>query len=59
MLTSLIKSTNGYLTEINISHTWHEEIDNKRIIQAIYQKCPNLKYLKLTVLVEKTDNFFF
>ena len=47
MLTGLIERSGGYLTEVNLSHTYHEEVDNKRIIQAIYQKCPNLKYLKL------------
>ncbi|PKY42644.1 hypothetical protein RhiirA4_456477 [Rhizophagus irregularis] len=46
-LTSLIASTSGQLIEIKIDHIPHEEIDNKRIIQAIYQKCPNLRYLKL------------
>jgi hypothetical protein len=46
-LTSLIESTSGHLIEIKIDHIPHEEIDNKRIIQAIYQNCPNLRYLKL------------
>ncbi|GBC00140.1 hypothetical protein RclHR1_03760004 [Rhizophagus clarus] len=49
VLTNLIKNTNGYLVEINISRIFHNEIDNEKIIQAIYQKCPNLKYLKLVV----------
>ena len=49
MLRSLIGSTSGCLTEINVSHIYHEEVDNKRIIQAIYQKCPNLKYLRLVL----------
>ncbi|GBB98585.1 hypothetical protein RclHR1_03270008 [Rhizophagus clarus] len=46
-LTSLIESTSGQLIEIKIDHIPHEEIDNKRIIQAIYTNCPNLRYLKL------------
>ncbi|GBB88544.1 hypothetical protein RclHR1_15090003 [Rhizophagus clarus] len=49
VLTNLIKNTNGYLFEINIDDIFHNEIDNEEIIEAIYQKCPNLKYLKLTV----------
>ncbi|GBB88548.1 hypothetical protein RclHR1_15090007 [Rhizophagus clarus] len=49
VLTSLIESTKGYLNEINIDYIFHNENDNEKIIQAIYQKCPNLKYLKLMV----------
>jgi hypothetical protein len=47
VLTSLIENTNGYLNEINISYMRQYEFDSKCIIQAIYQNCPNLKYLKL------------
>ncbi|RIA88657.1 hypothetical protein C1645_877231 [Glomus cerebriforme] len=47
VLASLIENTGGYLTEINIEMVCHDEINNKRIIQAIYQNCLNLKYLKL------------
>jgi hypothetical protein len=46
-LTNLIKNTNGFLTEIKIDYISHDEINNKKIIQAIYQNSPNLKYLKL------------
>ncbi|RGB28693.1 hypothetical protein C1646_767517 [Rhizophagus diaphanus] len=46
-LTSLIENTNGYLNEIIINDIPHDDIDNKRIIQIIYKKCPKLKYLKL------------
>ncbi len=46
-LISLIENTSGYLTEIKIDYILHNEIDNKRIVQAIYQNCPDLKYLKL------------
>ncbi|RIA92252.1 hypothetical protein C1645_820935 [Glomus cerebriforme] len=46
-LTSLIENTNGCLIEIKIDYIPHNENDNKRIIQTIYQNCPNLKYLKL------------
>ena len=46
-LTSLIESTSGFLVEIKIDYIYHYEKENKRIIQAIYHKCPILKYLKL------------
>ncbi|RIA87044.1 hypothetical protein C1645_828334 [Glomus cerebriforme] len=46
-LTSLIENTNGSLIEIRINRIVHEIINNKRIIHAIYQNCPNLRYLKL------------
>ncbi len=45
ILASLIENTNGSLIEIKIS--WSYDIDSKRMIQTIYQNCPNLKYLKL------------
>ncbi|GBB88547.1 hypothetical protein RclHR1_15090006 [Rhizophagus clarus] len=48
-LTSIIKNTNGSLNEISIGYIHHDEIGNEKIIQTIYQKCLNLKYLKLTV----------
>ncbi|GBC14607.2 hypothetical protein GLOIN_2v113493 [Rhizophagus irregularis DAOM 181602=DAOM 197198] len=48
-LTNFINNTNGYLTKIDIDLVSHNKNDNKRIIQAIYQNCLNLKYLKLTI----------
>src|ERR1044072_1051564 len=45
-LTSFIENTNGHLTEIVIGYAHYDEINNKKIIQAIYKNCPNLKYLK-------------
>jgi hypothetical protein len=47
-LESLIKNSNGYLTEVKIDDVY-DRINNKSIIQAIYQKCPNLKYVKLLI----------
>ncbi|EXX53050.1 uncharacterized protein OCT59_029379 [Rhizophagus irregularis] len=47
VLTSLINNTNGHLIEISIDHIFRNEIDNEKIIQVIYQSCPNLTYLKL------------
>ncbi|GES74746.1 hypothetical protein GLOIN_2v1785437 [Rhizophagus clarus] len=46
-LASLIENTSGHLVEINVECINPDEFDNKRIIQAIYQHCPNLKYLKM------------
>ncbi|CAB5395253.1 unnamed protein product [Rhizophagus irregularis] len=46
-LTNLIENTNGYLIEIKIDYIGHDEINNKKIIKAIYQNCPNLQYLNL------------
>ncbi|PKK63942.1 hypothetical protein RhiirC2_869524 [Rhizophagus irregularis] len=47
VLIKLIENTNGYLTEIKIDRVRHDANNNKKIIQAIYQNCPMLKYLKL------------
>ncbi|RGB43396.1 hypothetical protein C1646_680881 [Rhizophagus diaphanus] len=44
ILTNLVKNTIGQLTEISIS-----SVDNKMVIQVIYQNCPNLKYLHLSL----------
>src|SRR5207247_992756 len=43
--TSLIENTKGHLTEISVLY---EGDDNRRLVQAIYQYCPNLRYLKLS-----------
>ncbi|RIA94149.1 hypothetical protein C1645_818433 [Glomus cerebriforme] len=48
-LVSLIENTSGYLIEININNKYHMESDNRKIIQAICQNCPKLKYLRLLV----------
>jgi hypothetical protein len=49
VLTNLIENTKGSLIKIKIYWTPNIDIDNKRIIQAIYQNCPKLKYLKLLI----------
>jgi hypothetical protein len=49
VLIIIIERSRGYLSEINIDYVSHDEINNKRIIQAIYQNCINLKYLKLVI----------
>ncbi|GES74633.1 hypothetical protein GLOIN_2v1783316 [Rhizophagus clarus] len=50
VLTSLIKNTSGRLYDIEIDYTFfdtYEESINEKLIQAIHQNCPKLKYLKL------------
>ncbi|CAG8712472.1 20902_t:CDS:2 [Rhizophagus irregularis] len=49
VLTNLIENTNESLNEISIDYINHDWINNKKIIQAIYKKCPTLKYLKLVI----------
>ncbi|RGB43409.1 hypothetical protein C1646_809304 [Rhizophagus diaphanus] len=46
-LVNLIESTKGYLTEIDITY---EDVDDKRLIQTIYQNCPNLRYLRISLM---------
>ncbi|CAB5396360.1 unnamed protein product [Rhizophagus irregularis] len=48
-LANIITSTKGYLNKINIDIDHHSDINNQRIIQAIYRNCPNLKRLKLEI----------
>ncbi|GBC10269.1 hypothetical protein RclHR1_00950006 [Rhizophagus clarus] len=48
ILINLIKNTTGTLIDISIKSSMSNSVDNnKKIIESIYQKCPNLKYLKL------------
>jgi hypothetical protein len=49
ILASLIEKTKGDLKEIKIYLTDNDDTNNKRLIRAIYQNCPNLKYLKLLI----------
>ncbi|GET00703.1 hypothetical protein GLOIN_2v1777652 [Rhizophagus clarus] len=46
-LISLIKNTGRHLVLIKIDDILYDEYHNRRIIEAIYQNCPKLKYLKL------------
>ncbi|GBC05418.1 hypothetical protein RclHR1_06210003 [Rhizophagus clarus] len=48
ILASLIENTKGNLSEISIHY---DGADSKRLIQAIYQNCSNLRYLKLSLAV--------
>ena len=49
ILANLIENTKGHLSEISIIHYYGVDVDNERLIKAIYQNCPNLKYLKLSL----------
>ncbi|RGB40210.1 hypothetical protein C1646_753583 [Rhizophagus diaphanus] len=52
-LAGLIENTSGYLTEFNINNGGDSTLNNRIIIQAIQaicKKCPNLKYLKLSLM---------
>ncbi|GBB88054.1 hypothetical protein RclHR1_01460004 [Rhizophagus clarus] len=57
VITSLIEKTNGHLNEIRIDFIDHDDINNKRLIQAIYQNCPNLKYLELLIRNNNISEF--
>ncbi|GBC07670.1 hypothetical protein RclHR1_07600009 [Rhizophagus clarus] len=46
-LVNLIKSTIGTLSEICMNY---DGIDSKRLFQTIYQNCPNLRYLDLSLV---------
>jgi hypothetical protein len=52
-LINTIKSTSGYLTEIAIDRISYDN----RNIQAIYAKCPNLKYLKIKLTLDNILEF--
>ncbi|RIA91625.1 hypothetical protein C1645_875311 [Glomus cerebriforme] len=64
-LSNLIKNTNGngYLTIVKIDNVIYDEIDNKMIIQTIYQNCPKLEYLKLvhlfSILIKSSPTSLF
>ncbi|RGB31511.1 hypothetical protein C1646_763989 [Rhizophagus diaphanus] len=51
VLASLIENTKGFLTEIVIDFTdfLDDDINNNRLIKAIYKNCPILKYLLLNI----------
>ncbi|PKC70758.1 hypothetical protein RhiirA1_532484 [Rhizophagus irregularis] len=50
ILTNLIENIKGNLTEISVLYDYHGD-DSKMFIQAIYRKCPNLRYLRLSLLL--------
>jgi hypothetical protein len=56
-LASLIENTSGHLIKISIDCIFYEDINNKRIIQAIYKKCPKLEYLKLNLISSNIKEF--
>ncbi|RGB43431.1 hypothetical protein C1646_749825 [Rhizophagus diaphanus] len=55
-LDRMIKTTNGHLQEITLCHNgiFSDADYNRRLIQAIYQNCPNLRYLSMPM---KEQNF--
>uniref|UniRef100_U9UI11 Uncharacterized protein n=1 Tax=Rhizophagus irregularis (strain DAOM 181602 / DAOM 197198 / MUCL 43194) TaxID=747089 RepID=U9UI11_RHIID len=56
---NIIDSTKGNLIEISIIYQYHQynPDDNGKLIQKIYQKCPNLKFLELTLYKENITEF--
>ena len=55
ILANLIENTKGHLSEISITYR-KDCVDNKIPIKAIYQNCPNLRYLKISL--KNNDNSF-
>ncbi|PKY50776.1 hypothetical protein RhiirA4_467422 [Rhizophagus irregularis] len=56
ILASLIENTKGNLIEISIIYDQSDD-DEGRLIHAIYQNCPNLNYLKLSLFSENFSEF--
>uniref|UniRef100_U9UKB6 F-box domain-containing protein n=1 Tax=Rhizophagus irregularis (strain DAOM 181602 / DAOM 197198 / MUCL 43194) TaxID=747089 RepID=U9UKB6_RHIID len=62
VLANLIESTKIHLSEISIYCVVFNVSGDKRLIQTIYQNCPNLRYLKLSLvfydnsLISELDN---
>jgi hypothetical protein len=56
-LAKLIENTSGHLTKISTDYKSHNVMNNKKIIQAIYQKCPKLEYLKLNLKSSNITEF--
>ncbi|CAG8659094.1 2553_t:CDS:2 [Rhizophagus irregularis] len=52
VLANLIESTKIHLSEISIYCVVFNVSGDKRLIQTIYQNCPNLRYLKLSLIIE-------
>src|SRR5581483_4017309 len=58
ILTNLIENTKGNLSEISLlSYTDDDSIFIERLIQAIYQNCPSLRYLRLSIFNENITEF--
>ncbi|GBC10557.1 hypothetical protein RclHR1_09710008 [Rhizophagus clarus] len=54
ILSNIIENTKGYLTEISILY---EGVNDKNLIPIIYQNCPNLRYLKLSLSARNITEF--
>ncbi|PKY18354.1 hypothetical protein RhiirB3_431149 [Rhizophagus irregularis] len=55
VLANLIKNTKGHLIKINIFN--YQDVDDGRLIKAIYQNCPKLNYLRLQLSNEYVSDF--
>ncbi len=51
VLANLIENTKGHLSEISIIYYGISNERLERPIQAIYQNCPNLRYLRLLLII--------
>ncbi|RGB43450.1 hypothetical protein C1646_749848 [Rhizophagus diaphanus] len=58
-LDRLIKTTNGHLHEVTLCHNGivSDADYNRRLIQAIYQYCPNLRYLSMPIKEQNIPEF--
>ncbi|PKY53794.1 hypothetical protein RhiirA4_409340 [Rhizophagus irregularis] len=54
ILTNIIENTKGYLIEITILH---QTEDDGKLIQKIYQNCPKLNYLRLSLYNSDISEF--
>ncbi|EXX65104.1 uncharacterized protein OCT59_029429 [Rhizophagus irregularis] len=48
-VSALIENTGGKLIEVSINGGYHDENNNKRLIQSIYNKCKKIQYLKILI----------
>ncbi|GBC01041.1 hypothetical protein RclHR1_04040011 [Rhizophagus clarus] len=51
VLANLIENTKIHLSEISICCVVYNYNEDRRLVQAIYQNCPNLRYLKLSLVL--------
>jgi hypothetical protein len=58
-LDRMIKTTNGHLHEITLTHSGivSDADYNRRLIRAIYQNCPNLRYLSMPIKEQNIPEF--
>ncbi|CAG8734163.1 13795_t:CDS:2 [Rhizophagus irregularis] len=58
-LDRMIKTKNGHLHEITLTHSGivSDADYNRRLIRAIYQNCPNLRYLSMPIKEQNIPEF--